>query len=195
MIEGIEGKLRQKDPARALVDVGGITLLVRIPVSTYDKLPPVGNRVRLFSRFRVSQEDMRLFGFYDNNEREVFDLLMSVSGIGPKIALSVISSMIPARFAKAVVDEDVTGLSSVPGIGKKTAQRLIFELRDQVERHLDSTVEGRAGTELPEAVQEASLALLSLGYERKAVQRILEKIPEKSGKSAEEIIRAALIKL
>lgn len=195
MIEGVEGKLVKKDPARALIDVGGVVLLVRIPVSTYDKLPSVESRVHLFTRFRVSQDDMRLFGFSKAIEREVFDLLLSVSGIGPKTALSVISSTTPRQFARAVADEDVTALTGVPGIGPKTAQRLIFELRDQVGRHLEPAVEGQAAGEFPDAVQEASLALLSLGYDRKAVRRALKKLHGIGEKSVEEILRKALSKL
>lgn len=194
MIDFLIGTLAAKAPMSASVDVGGVGYLVAISLQTYDRLPPVGDRVHLLTYMHVREDAIQLFGFLDESERTMFRLLQSVSGIGAKLALTILSGTGVEDLRVNVATGNIGALTAIPGIGKKTAERIIVELRDRISKTTDSgsmsvlTSKQRVST-------EAVMALLSLGYSRqtaeKAVSDILKQA-ELSDSSVSEIVRAAL---
>lgn len=187
----VEGDLVQKEPGKALVMTGGIGYRVNIPSSTFENLGDEGQRVRLHTHLYVREDQLELFGFMTEEERDVFTVLLSVSGVGPRLALAVLSALSAARLTEAIENKDIELLSSVSGIGKKTAQRLVVELAGKLPRIV--TVEpGERPLRLAE--EEAVKALVTLGYypavARKAVLRVIE---EDGGKlETEELVKRAL---
>ena len=176
MIDSLQGRLLAKSPTAASIDVGGVGLAVRIPLSTYEALPPEGGRVNLLTQLLVREEELCLFGFATDGERELFRMLLPVSRIGPAVALRVLSSCTPAQFKRYVMDGNADALkATVKGIGAKTAARLIVELRERIEQ-LPVAAEDGGGHAARDAVQ----ALVALG----------EPLP-----GAERAVRAALAKL
>jgi Holliday junction DNA helicase RuvA len=182
MISYLKGKLIDKGPTRALVDVGGIGCDAQISLSTYEDLQKSGEEVTLLTFLAIRDDRMELYGFSTPEERELFLFLVSVSGIGYRSALSILSNTSINNFKSAVVREDKNFLSSIQGIGKKTAERIILELRDRF---------GKEAKELPGHMEEALQALLTLGFKRDEAGKALEKISP-DGKPLEEIIREAL---
>lgn len=180
-------------PNRLVVDVGGVGYEVRVPLSSYDRLAPVeGAEVELRTHLVVRETSHVLYGFASEEERDVFLLLIDrVSGIGPAIALAVLSGMPVERFKASVVAGDAVALSKIKGVGKKTAERIILELKDKV--GMVETWQRQAAGEVSAAAADAELALVALGYRQaeaqKAVRQLLEEQP---GVAAEELIRAAL---
>jgi Holliday junction DNA helicase RuvA len=191
MIGMVEGELVKKDPGRALVMAGGIGYRVNIPSSTFENMGEVGQRVRLHTHLHVREDQLELFGFMTEEERDVFTVLISVSGVGPRLALSVLSALSAARLTEAIENKDVELLSTISGIGKKTAQRLVVELAGRLPRIV--TV-GPGERPLRLAEEEAVKALVTLGYypavARKAVLRVIE---DDGGKlDTEELVKRAL---
>jgi Holliday junction DNA helicase RuvA len=191
MICQLKGTLLEKHPTMIVVEVGGVGFSVHIPISSYERLGDPGVTVLLKTYLHVREDTLQVYGFLTDDERELFELLLGVSGIGPRLALSILSGRSSAEFRRAVADQDVDALSAIPGIGKKTAQRLVFELREQLAGAPPSLEE--AGEV---ALQEAEAALVSLGYRASEAKRLLRKagstVP--SGASVEEVIKAALRK-
>ena len=189
MIAYLHGKLAETSPTHVVVDCGGVGYSVFIPLSSYDKLPARGGEVKLLTYHHVNAQDstQQLFGFATGDEREMFLLLISISGIGPKLACNILSSASITGLRNAIAAGDTKTLSSLRGIGKKTAERLVVELRDKV------TGEAKAAPSDPRHA-DAVLALISLGYKQvdahKAVLAVAEKLGAKA--SIEEIVRAAL---
>ena len=179
-------------PNRLVVEAGGVGYLVLIPLSTCDRLNPApGNEVQLLTHLHVRETAHTLYGFATAEERDIFLLLIDrVSGIGPAIAMAILSGMPVSAFKQAVVAGDVTALARIKGLGKKTAERIVLELKDKV--GVAETWEGTAGP-AGGAAQDAELGLLALGYKqaeaRKALKTALEGAPEAT---AEELIRLAL---
>jgi Holliday junction DNA helicase RuvA len=132
VISFLEGEVAEKSGARVVISVGGIGYDVQVPASTAARLPAVGRRTRVFTRMVVRDDAMALFGFASPGERELFDLLVTVNGIGPKVALSFLSVLSPEAFRQAVAAGDVDALTLVPGVGKKVAQRVVLDLRDRL---------------------------------------------------------------
>src|ERR1700741_2031894 len=133
MITFLDGKLAAALPTQAIVDVGGVGYEISIPLSSYDKLPPVGESLRILTHFHVREDAHLLYGFMTAAERDLFRLLVNnVSGIGPKLALAVLSGMSVERFKAAVVNADIASLSKISGLGKKTAERIVLELKDKL---------------------------------------------------------------
>ena len=132
MIASLTGILKSKSPTEILVEVHGIGYTVSIPLSTYEKLGDIGSSVSLLTHFHVREDVMQLFGFFTEEERRLFKLLISVSGIGPKIAQSILSGMNVEELKSHLVSGNVNALTAIPGVGRKTAERLIVELRDKV---------------------------------------------------------------
>lgn len=192
MIAFLHGQLAEATPTRVVIDCHGVGYAVFIPVSSYDKLPAKGGEVKLLTYHHVNAQDgtQQLFGFATPAEREMFLLLISISGIGPKLACNILSSSSTTALSSAIVAGDVKTLSSLRGIGKKTAERLIIELRDKV----DGT--GITATVKPTDARlaDAALALESLGYKAADAQRAVVAVAEKLGvqASVEELVRAAL---
>ncbi len=183
MIEFVEGTIVEKSPRGVVLQVGGVGIRLLCPLSVLESLPGVGGKGRLSTRLEIRGERPVLYGFLRPEEAETFDLLLSVPGVGPRLALSVLSFLSPEALRKAVEEEDLALLVSVPGVGKKTARRLLTELKE------------RLGTArpLPPGWSEARAALLELGYTAEEVGAALlrlEGLPDGAG--PEEVLRAAL---
>lgn len=193
MIARIRGKVWEAYPNRLILDVQGIGYEVLVPVSTFDRLhPSEGAVIELRTYLQVRETAHTLYGFATEEERDVFLLLIDrVSGIGPSTAMSVLSGMPVTRFKEAVVKGDVAELSRIKGLGKKTAERIVLELKDKV--GVTETWEQAAGGNLSRSAADAELALIALGYKqvdaRKAVKKVLE---ENVNATVEELIRGAL---
>ena len=202
MIAYVKGVLDEVLEQSVVVDVHGVGYLVHISSSTLAHLPSRGAEVKLFTYMQVKEDGQALHGFLTREELRLFSLLISVSGVGPKAAGAILSVLSPTQLIIAIVAEDAVALSRAPGVGRKTAQRILLELRDKMksaaanwDHGIDLPVDafgGNVGASGPK--QDAIDALLALGYGRsEAMQAVLEAAED--GQSAEEIIRQALKKL
>jgi holliday junction DNA helicase RuvA len=203
MISHVRGKLLEVELTHAVIDIQGLGYFINIPMSTYDRLPRKGAEVALRTHLIVREDELVLYGFSSEEERLLFRLLISVSGVGAKTAIVVLSSMPVGNFCDAVANGDVNLISKIHGIGKKTAERLILELRDKVSGLLarnivSGGVEFDAQDEDAMAINDAILALETLGYRpdkiRKIIKTVVEKLPT-GKKASDEIIRQALAEL
>jgi Holliday junction DNA helicase RuvA len=177
MIHYIKGILTQKSPVNAVIETMGMGWELKIPVSTYETLPKVGQECSLYAYLSFSQDDVRIYGFASLAERELFTQLTKVSGIGPKIAISILSTLSIPAFIKSILNAEEGLLIKVPGIGKKSAQRLIVELKDNIHKLMDFVDESQVV--LAEgALQEVEEALLALGFNLAAIQRELKLLNE-----------------
>ena len=199
MITFLHGRLTSALPTQAIVDVGGVGYEVFIPLSSYDKLPGPGESVHILTHLHVREDAQILYGFMTAGERDLFRLVNHVSGIGPKLALAVLSGMSVSYFKSAVVNSDVASLSKISGLGKKTAERIVLELKDKL--GVAAAWEVASGTQAPtpeqEQANEGVLALIALGYKQVEAHKAVRDI-QQSGKqvaSAEELVRLALQRL
>jgi Holliday junction DNA helicase RuvA len=192
MIAFIKGILELKEPNRVIVDVNGIGYELSVPISTYERLPPVGEEVKLHTYQLVRENELALFGFLTEDELRVFKLVLNVSGAGPKTALGILSKITPAQFKSAILKEDVGTLKSAPGIGARTAQRLIIELKDKVQSL--PGIEGEAEEREADTINQAIAALMELGSNRAVAERAVYQAVKILGRgmSLEELIRLAL---
>jgi Holliday junction DNA helicase RuvA len=197
MITFLAGKLAAALPTQAIVDVNGVGYEVLIPLSSYDRLPAVGQSVSVLTHLHVREDAHLLYGFMTPSERDLFRLLVNnVSGIGPKLALAVLSGMSVSNFKSAVVNNDVASLSKISGLGKKTAERIVLELKDKlgVVAAWEAASAANAPTAEESQANEAVLALIALGYKQvdahKTVRDLQEKQPEIT--TAEELVKLAL---
>ncbi len=200
MITFLAGKLATALPTQATIDVNGVGYELLIPLSSYDRLSAVGQAVQILTHLHVREDAHILYGFMSAAERDLFRLLVNnVTGIGPKLALAVLSGMSVGNFKAAVVNGDVALLSKISGLGKKTAERIVLELKDKLGVAAAWEVASAAHAPTPEEGQanEAVLALIALGYKQvdahKAVRELQEKQPEVQ--SAEELVKLALKKI
>jgi Holliday junction DNA helicase RuvA len=192
MIGRLKGILAAKQPPALVVDVGGVGYELEAPMSTIFDLPEVGREVALFTHYAVKEDTVALYGFLRETERTLFRTLQKVSGIGAKTALAVLSGASVDEFARLVLGADIAALTRIPGIGKKTAERIVVELRDRVDGiALASVGVGHAGAGPKDPVSEASVALQQLGYKPAEVARLV-KDAAAAGDDAEAIIRKAL---
>ena len=193
MIGSLRGVLAHKEPPFLLVDVGGVGYEIEAPMSTCFRLPAVGETVHLRTHLLVREDQHTLFGFATETERRLFRDLLKVSGVGAKTALGVLSGMNVDAFVRAVETEDVASLVRLPGIGRKTAERLIIEMRDRVQH--PGLARGKGGDGLAMAPSdpraEALDALVALGYKAPEARRMLDRVPE-TVTSTEELLRAVL---
>ncbi len=191
MIGRLKGILVYKQPPGLMIDVGGVGYELEAPMSTIYDLPEIGREVTLFTHHAVKEDSVALYGFLHEAERRLFRDLQKVTGIGAKIALAVLSGVSVDAFAKLVQAADVAALTRVPGIGKKTAERIVVELRDRVAGGSSSL--GRVGgAPVPtDPVSEASVALQALGYKPVEIARMVAQAAAE-GDTAEAIIRKAL---
>jgi holliday junction DNA helicase RuvA len=192
MIGRLRGILVSKQPPWLLVEVGGVGYELEAPMSTIYDLPATGKEVTLLTHYAVKEDSVALYGFLHEAERTLFRNLQKVSGIGAKISLAVLSGVSTQDFARLVQAGDVVALTKIPGIGKKTAERIVVELRDRVDG-LGASVPGfaTAASAPLDPAGEATVALQQLGYKPAEVTRLVQKVAE-SGDSAETIIRKAL---
>ena len=200
MIEYVRGALTEKELAQATIEAHGVGYEIIIPISTYEQLPGVGAEVRLYTHFHVREDALKLFGFFTKTERELFRQLIAVSSIGPKTAMSILSKISVDEFVRSVMTGDPSRLVKIPGVGEKTAQRLLVELRDKLGAIPTSvapatTARERARGAVSMASDEAYAALISLGYNEKQVARAIERVKQiidEEGAAAEEWIKKAL---
>ena len=196
MITFLDGKLVTALPTQAVVNVGGVGYEVLIPLSSYDKLPATGQDVRILTHLHVREDAQILYGFMTAAERDLFRLLVNnVSGIGPKLALAVLSRMSVSNFKAAVVNSDVASLSKISGLGKKTAERIVLELKDKlgVAAAWEAASAMHAPTPEQEQANEAVLALIALGYKQIDAHKTVRELQEKGeAKAAEELVKLAL---
>ncbi len=197
MIDSIFGKLFIKEPTFAVIDMNGARLKISITIATYEKLPSVGSSVELMTYLHVREDILDLYGFYDDTERDVFIKLIGVSGIGPRSAITILSGATPKDFKQRIIAEDVKSLTVIPGIGPKTAKRIILELKEKFVGE-DVDISNLIGAEqTSDEIKDVVQALLSLGYKRGQINESLKKLKEAdelSG-SLEEIIKNALSKM
>lgn len=192
MIGRLKGVLAAKHPPWIVVDVNGVGYELEAPMSTIFDLPEAGREVALFTHYAAKEDTVALYGFLRETERTLFRTLQKVSGIGAKIALSVLSGVSTDEFARLVQSGDIAALTRIPGIGKKTAERIVVELRDRVDGiALASSGMGGAGAVPKDPVTEASVALQQLGYKPAEVARLVKEAAA-PGDDAETIIRKAL---
>ena len=196
MIHHLSGTLAEALPTQIVVDVGGVGYHVLIPLSSYDKLPPVGTQLKILTHLAVREDAHVLYGFMSAAERDLFRLLVGhVSGIGPKTALDVLSGTTVSSFKACVVAGDIAALSKIKGIGKKTAERIVVELKDKVGIAAAWEAASAAHAPTPEEarITDAVLALIALGYKQvdahKAVKAAAAKQP---AASTEELVTAGL---
>ncbi|MBE6389756.1 MAG: Holliday junction branch migration protein RuvA [Lentisphaerae bacterium] len=194
MIGSLSGKLLEKDFTNCLLDVNGVGYEVLIPLSTFDRLPLEDAKVTLFIHTQVREDAITLFGFASKEEKKLFQQLINVSGVGGKLALNVLSAMPAANFCAAVASGDVKSLSRINGVGKRTAERLIVELKDKLTGLDPAAATPASGS----AGADAAAALEQLGFRKDAVNKtvnaLLAELPE-AEKSTENLIRAALLRL
>jgi Holliday junction DNA helicase RuvA len=191
MISRLSGTLIEKDPPYLVVDVGGVGYEVEAPTGLFAELPAIGEAVVLLPHLPISQDHQTLYGFASLSQRTLFRQLLKISGIGAKLALTILSGASGEELARYVADGDAASLTRLPGIGKKTAERIIIELRDKLE-NLPAVLRGaRVAGDGGGAVTEASGALKALGYKPAEVARMVREVAEPD-MSAEDIIRKAL---
>lgn len=190
MIGRLRGILVHKQPPWLMIEVGGVGYELEAPMSTFYDLPEVGREVALFTHYAVKEDSVALYGFLREIERRLFRDVQKVTGIGAKIALAILSGASVDEFARLVQGSDVTALTRIPGIGKKTAERIVVELRDRA-ADFSGGVPGSSGAAIPaDPATEAGIALQQLGYKPAEVTRMLREAAP--GDSAEDIIRKAL---
>jgi Holliday junction DNA helicase RuvA len=188
MIGQLNGKLVEKNPTELLVDCAGVGYEVRISLHTYTSIGSE-EAIKIYTKLIVREDAHLLYGFNTKEEREIFNLLISISGIGPNTAMIMLSSLTPNDVVSAIQTEDVRTIQSIKGIGAKTAQRVIIELKDKVIK-LGSTAENISISHNTNRF-DALNALLSLGFDKKAIEKALDKISEED-QSVEELIKGAL---
>lgn len=196
MIGRIRGKLLEKQAPELLVDVNGVGYEIHAPMTTIYQLPALGENVELFTHLIVREDAHLLFGFAGLQDRALFRALIKVNGVGPKLALTILSGMDVADFVRCVRDNNAAGLVKLPGVGKKTAERLLIEMRDRLhDWHADGVSVSEGTAQLPrgdnEQLLEAESALIALGYKPQEATRMIAAV-KKENASSEELIRAAL---
>jgi len=193
MISRLSGILLEKEPPNLVIDVGGVGYEVEAPMSVFYDLPDTGQPIVMVTHLQVSQDNQTLYGFASSAQRILFRQLLKISGIGAKLALTILSGASGDELARFVADGDTASLTRLPGIGKKTAERIIIELRDKLEGLPVTLPAPGAGTATQPAgaIAEASNALRALGYKNSEVTHMVRNVAE-ADMSAEEIIRKAL---
>lgn len=193
MIAYLEGILAEKKPTSAIVDVNGVGYFVFVPFSTYQRLPEVNQKVKLLTHTHVREDAFTLFGFVTLPEKELFELLLGVNGIGPKSALGILSSIATEDFYRCILDENLVLLTKISGIGKKTAQRLVVELKEKLQKSDVLVGKPMPSAKAADAIEQALAALMSLGYDRIEAREAVQKVDSGKKKlSVEELVKQAL---
>jgi Holliday junction DNA helicase RuvA len=194
MIAHLIGKLIYKSPDHSIVDVKGIGYKIFTPLSTYYVLPKTGESVTLHIHTRVREDELKLFGFLTEEEQTIFEKLITINKVGPKLALGILSGMSPENLLTAIMNNDAARLSSIPGVGKKTAERLTLEMKDKLS-DLTFEMAHQQDTEVPEGPYEDALsALVNLGYKKPQAEKSLKSAYNTIGKdgSLEDLIKESL---
>ncbi len=193
MIGRLRGSVAERTRDHVLVDVGGVGYVVHVTAS--DEIPPTGSDIELHTSLQVREDSMTLYGFVDRAGRELFDLLLTSSGVGPKLAMAALGTLRPAALRDAISVGDIDVLVAVPGIGRKVAERLILELRERVGRLPGAAVvvdQSANGTIDAEVVGEAREALAELGYSPSEIARALAELDGDVGETTQDVLRGAL---
>ncbi len=197
MIGQLTGKLIEMNFTEVILDVNGVGYVVLIPMSTFDKLPDCGKIVTLKTHLHVREDALILFGFSTPQELQLFKILITVNGIGPKMGLNILSTMPVSLFCSAILNSEINVINKISGVGKKTAERLIIELKDKLSK-LSSEVEANAliaevPAEYSQNIEDAVLALEQLGFKREQVKKALKKLVKNL--TEEELSTANLVRL
>jgi Holliday junction DNA helicase RuvA len=199
MIASLTGILRFKSPGHITVEVNGVGYRVFIPLSTFYELADEGSPIALNVYTAVREDAIHLYGFRTPEEKQLFELLLSVNGIGPKLAIGLLSGISSADFIRAVFTEDRQTLTKIPGVGKKMAERMILELRDRVIKLApqESREEARAERPLDAVREDALSALVNLGYKKSVAKMVLDRVLDEAGDGLvlEEVLKRALKEL
>ena len=198
MIALLTGKLAHKSPESIILDVNGVGYRVQVPFSTYFDLPAEGTNVTLHIHTHVKEDAIHLFGFRTPLEKQFFQLLLTVSGIGPKLGRDILSNVQAEELAGALARGDLTRLSAIPGIGKKTAERLVLELREKVKKlGLELSPQTTAPEQSPDSglLDDVASALINLGYKEALVTKVLAELAPADGMPMEEVLKQALKRL
>ena len=190
MIGFLTGKLISSKPTQIIIDVNGVGYLVNISISTFEKISEK-ETVSLFIHTSVKEDSITLFGFFTQSEKEMFELLISISGIGPKVSLGILSGISVDDLKDAIANGNVSRLIAIPGIGRKTAERVVLELRNKVD-----AIKADGSIKITSAKDEAISALATLGYQRQLAEKVVrDLLSENAIYSLEELIRKALASL
>jgi len=200
MIGRIRGRLVHKQAPVILVEVGGVGYELQVPMTTLFQLPELDSEVSLVTHFVVREDAQLLYGFIDDRDRSLFRQLIKVSGVGPKLALTILSGMDAQSFARCVQRDDVSSLTALPGVGKKTAERLLIEMRDKLKEWQARALEhdegeapsGASSAPFADIATDAEGALISLGYKPQEASRMVAAVNDDGAGSSEELIRRAL---
>ncbi len=189
----INGKIADKANNYVVIDNSGIGYKIYMSLAAIEKLPDVGETQKVYTYYHVREDNISLYGFLSNEELRMFELLLSVSGIGAKLALQILSAISPSSFALAVISNDVSKIVKIPGIGSKTAARIVLELKDKLktEEAISKNEKIEKAIHIDDKDNEAITALQVLGYTRKEIEKTIEHIDTENS-SVEEIIRKAL---
>lgn len=191
MIAHLRGKLISKHPNQAIVEAAGVGYEVNISIPTFSALPSLGAEVALFVYTHVREDALALYGFLKNEEKQLFERLISVSGIGPRLAITILSGMAAEATVAAIQGNNVAALTRIPGIGKKTAERMVLELRDKLQIFaVPATVAAASPLE-----EDVLSALVNLGYQRAEAEKTLARIERSGGESFDALFRRALAAL
>jgi Holliday junction DNA helicase RuvA len=195
MISSLSGTLASKSPTEVVVDVHGVGYSILIPVSTYERLGGLGSSVTLLTYLHVREDAMQLFGFATEEERTLFKLLLTVSGIGPKMGQAILSGISVSDFHRHLLQGNIAALTTVPGIGKKLAERLVLELREKVSK-LEIPLQQQPPSDPKIRIQDEAIhALMSLGYARAVAEKAVQltaRDTDGEGNSVESLVKGAL---
>jgi len=193
VIAQISGKLAQKQPGEVIIDVSGVGYLVFIPLNVFYHLPDIGAPMSLQIHTHVREDALQLFGFRDRAEKQVFLLLMGVSGIGPKLALNILSGIPADELARALRDGNQVRLVSIPGVGKKLAERMIVELKDKFATFTPAIMDSATIAEASsQKMQDAVSALINLGYKKPEIEKTVRDVLKNDQLSLEDVLRETL---
>ena len=193
----IKGSLEEKTKDSIVVETSGIGYKIFVSEQTMEKLGELGEKVKIYTHYHVREDCISLYGFLSNEELKMFELLIQVSGIGAKTAIAMLSKITPSEFALAVISNDIKTLTTIPGIGSKSAQRIVLELKDKLKTEdaiSKEELSEKSSTANNENVEEAIQALQILGYNKGEIKKVIEKLKVKDS-STEEIIKLALKQL
>ncbi len=191
MIDSITGILTKRGPAQVVVDVGSVSMMCLASLSTVEKLPALGEQIKLWTHLLVRDDQIELFGFATLEERHLFRNLLSVSGVGPRLALAILSGAQTDDLRRAVIEENVDRLQAIPRVGAKLAQRLVLELKDKLQKEFPDIAGGVLSSK-DESALEAIQALLALGFGRPQAEKVVRVAVKDGAQGTEDILKRAL---